>query len=148
MDVDGTNDRLAYPIHDDQWNLQSTWASNTAVYAKRGEYDLLILNVDTGKATTVVSGGPQLGDVVLSPDRSTFAFRSSRDDGGVFVMDVDGSNVRRVVASTAKGGLAWSPDGRRLILGQPDGWLYVVNTDGTNMTRWIQGADPASRPSL
>jgi Tol biopolymer transport system component len=147
MDLDGSNDRLAYPTHDDQWNLQSSWASNAAVYVKHGDFDLLVVDLDTGKATPIVSGGSQLGDVALSPDRSTFAFRSRRAGGGLFLMDVDGSNVRRIMESNPKGGLAWAPDGKHLILAEPDGWLYLVDLEGETMIRLGEGADAAPRPS-
>jgi Tol biopolymer transport system component len=147
MDADGSNDRLAYAIHDDQWNLQGSWASNHGVYAKRGPGDLLIVDVDTGSVTTVVSGSLDLGDVALSPDGTTFAFRSRRGDGGAFLMGIDGSNVRPVVTTTTKGPISWAPDGRHLILAQPDGWLYVVATDGTGMIRWTQGTSAVPRPT-
>jgi Tol biopolymer transport system component len=148
MNPDGSNDVLAYAIHDDQWSLQGTWASNHGVYAKRGDFDLLIVDVDAHALTTVVSGGAHLGDVALSPDRTTFAFRSSRGDGGLFLMDVDGSNVRPILKTTVKGPVSWAPDGKHLILSQPDGWLYVVGSDGTGVVRWTQGsfASPRSTP--
>jgi Tol biopolymer transport system component len=147
MNADGSNDVLAYAIHSDQWNLQGAWASNRGVYAKRGDFDLLIVDVDVHDLTTVVSGGADLGDVALSPDRTTFAFRSRRGDGGVFLMDTDGSNVRPVLKTTTDGPVSWAPDGGHLILAQPDGWLYVVATDGTGLVRWTPGTSAVPRPT-
>jgi Tol biopolymer transport system component len=146
MNANGSNNRLAYAIHDDRWNLGG-WASNSAVYVKRGDFDFLVVDLDTQAVTTVVSGGPDLGDPALSPDRTTFAFRSSRGDGGLFLMDVDGSNVRSILRTTTKGPISWAPDGKHIILAQADGWLYVVGSDGTGLIRWMEGSFPSPRPS-
>ena len=49
----------------------------------------------------------------FSPDGSRIAFRSERDGGGVFLMDADGGNLRRL---TNEGfNPAWSPDGREIV---------------------------------
>jgi Tol biopolymer transport system component len=50
----------------------------------------------------------------ISPDGARIAFRSSRNGGGVFVMNIDGTDVRQV---TNEGfNPTWSPDGRELAL--------------------------------
>jgi len=147
MNSDGSNDRLAYAIHDDQWTLQGSWASSTGVYAKHGDFDLLVVDIDTGSVATVVSGGAPLGDVALSPDGTTFAFRSRRGQGGVFLMDTDGTAYQPVLTTYVKGPIGWAPDGKDLILAQPDGWLWVVSLDGTTSVRWTEGISSAWRPS-
>ncbi len=48
----------------------------------------------------------------ISPDGSTIAFRSERDGGGIFLMDINGDDVRRL---TDEGNNpAWAPDGTRI----------------------------------
>ncbi|ACY14128.1 protein kinase domain-containing protein [Haliangium ochraceum] len=49
---------------------------------------------------------------VLSPDGAHIAFRSTREGGGIYVMEVTGESVRRVVDEGANP--SWSPDGRSL----------------------------------
>ncbi len=76
----------------------------------------------------------------VSPDGKRIAFSSSRDgDFEIYVMKVDGSNVRRLTKSP---GLAtrpaWSPDGKRLAFtSNRDGnyEIYVINAEGTGLTR-------------
>ena len=53
------------------------------------------------------------------------------DSAALFVVDADGSNLRRVTPSSVHAiGPAWSPDGTRLAF---DGSDFVVNADGTSV---------------
>src|SRR6185369_478569 len=62
----------------------------------------------------------------ISPDGSRIAFRSSRNGGGVFVMSIDGENVKQV---TNEGyNPTWSPNGRELALNDDN----IVNYEGRN----------------
>ena len=48
-----------------------------------------------------------------APDSARIAFRSSREGGGLFVMNADGTNVRKI---RSEGYFpAWSPDGRQIV---------------------------------
>jgi len=62
----------------------------------------------------------------ISPDGARIAFRSSRNGGGVFVMNIDGSNVRQI---TDEGfNPTWSPDGRELALNEDN----ITNSEARN----------------
>lgn len=80
-----------------------------------------------------------------SPDGGQIAFASDREgELRIFVMDADGSGVRRVTEIWGEYP-AWSPDGRRLAFasfaggtgptGDPNYDLYVVNVDGSGLRR-------------
>ena len=86
---------------------------------------------------------------VFSPDGRTIAFASSRDGSeGLFLMDPDGSNVRRVINGAFDP--SWTPNGREIVYstesGQdPDGReapseLWAVNI-GTGQKRRIANTD-------
>jgi TolB protein len=60
-------------------------------------------------------------------------------------MDATGANVRRLTTNlNAQAQPSWSPDGRRILFSaSPNGVadVYVVNADGTGLTRRTRGAD-------
>lgn len=103
-----------------------------------------------------------------SPDRSKILFASTLHGGGqadeeVYVMDADGSNIRRLTNtpgdSTSSWAADWSPDGEKIVFtsnryGSTLGWdgydLYVMNADGSNVQRLTRepgfDASPAWSP--
>lgn len=85
-------------------------------------------------------------DPTWSPDGSMIAFASSRAGARqLFVMNSDGSNVRKVTDLNNMGGRStWSPDGTRLAFYRGpagDHNIYVVNVDGTGLVKLTDGGD-------
>jgi uncharacterized repeat protein (TIGR01451 family) len=75
-----------------------------------------------------------------SPDGTQIAFTWSEhcNDGGLLVMNADGSNLHHVVCVTHpyNGPTTWSPDGTTIVwdAGGPTRYIYSVRPDGTNLT--------------
>jgi Tol biopolymer transport system component len=72
-----------------------------------------------------------------SPDGEKIAFESNRDgNSDIYVMNVDGSNIRRLTTDPAIDCRpAWSPDGTKIAFqSQRSGhWdIYIMNADGSN----------------
>lgn len=81
-----------------------------------------------------------------SPDGSTIVFAAiRREDLGIWAVDANGSNERRILGGTGAGYVdnpVWSPDGSLIaFVGNlsvddysPDDAVYVMRPDGTNVT--------------
>jgi Tol biopolymer transport system component len=140
MDIDGSNPRNLFTAPDDTYMLQGWTNDGTGLYLGRGGQDILRLDVETKDVSTVVAGHDDSWQSI-SPDGSRFAFQTHESPGGISLMDADGSNVRHLTGSWTGGGpITWSPDGTHLAFAHPDGWLYVVRADGTELTRWTEGS--------
>jgi TolB protein len=92
---------------------------------------------------------PSVFSPSLSPDGSSIAYVEGMGDWGnsVWVMNADGTDRRQIMGEEGPAirprgpwGLQWSPDGTRLALEGPQG-IYVVNADGSALTRVAQGEE-------
>ncbi|MCG3163293.1 MAG: Protein TolB [Acidobacteria bacterium] len=109
------------------------------VYSRHldNQYDIFVQRVGEMQARNLTADS-KVDDwmAAFAPDGSRIAFRSERDGGGVFVMNADGGNLRRLT----QGGFnpAWSPGGDEIVYatspansphsrGDANSQLWVVN---------------------
>ncbi len=99
----------------------------SVVYAghnqQQGDLDIYRQAVGARTAKNLTEGTPSADfQPAFSPDGARIAFRSSRNDGGIFVMQSDGSQVTQLTNTGFNP--AWSPDGRELALADDNIWDY------------------------
>jgi Tol biopolymer transport system component len=102
--------------------------------------DLYLMNIDgTGVHRLTTIGRAENADWSRDGRRIAFdVYRPSRRLGrygigpaDVFVMNADGSDVRRLTTDGISSHPDWSPDGRKILFDRGDG-LAVMNADGTD----------------
>jgi TolB protein len=112
-----------------------------AFTADRSQNGIYLVRASDGGGLRVVSEsapGESIGDPIFSPDGTRIAFFrtkagvSPQGAGAIFVVDVDGSNLRRI---TPWGGAfldqSWSAEGQWIIYQRPCGVLRMVHPDGS-----------------
>lgn len=78
--------------------------------------DIYVMDLKKNEHTRLTHGGHHNHQPVWSPTGTTIAFHSLRDGGGVWLIESDGSNLRRFpVEIRNQGGFSWSPDGRQVV---------------------------------
>jgi len=172
MNADGSSPtRLTYSSPDWDSASQAAWSPDGSKIAlTRASFDYYCdpdgLCSGSGYTTLVISvinaDGTGIHDLASgsgaawSPDGTRIAFRG---DGGINVLNADGSGGRHVIAAIGGQHLAWSPDAAKIAfdgatytspLSAPRWDIYILNADGSGTVRLTQGSGnnyfPAWRP--
>jgi RNA polymerase sigma factor (sigma-70 family) len=147
IDVDGENLReLAEdnrrPMNADRDPAWSPDGKKIA-FSRGPAVSICLSDPDGGNVAELTRTGADMHPV-WSPDGTKIAFLSMRDGNGpeLFVMNADGSNVKKLTPRDGKqhraSDPAWSPDGKRILFsdnGPVDWEIFVVNADGANHTQ-------------
>ncbi len=131
----------------------------TIVYASRatGNWDIYWSPLDTS-TTTNLTGDSAADDLdpAYSPDGRQLAFRSERDGGGIFVMDLAARSLRRI--SNFCHNPSWSPDQTSIVcateridvpttrLGISPLWILDVATGSKRQLTTVDGVQPSWSP--
>jgi Tol biopolymer transport system component len=113
---------------------------------------LLRLDVATGRVDTLPTGCTiALGNPLFSPDGSRIAAigacRDRQEDYGVWLMNADGSGIRRAGAAPPNAyAMAWSPDGRSLATVAREEQIFIAEADGARRRVLTRGREPAWSP--
>jgi dipeptidyl aminopeptidase/acylaminoacyl peptidase len=132
MDADGSN-----PVNISNNSGQDTapaWSPDGTRIAFGRDSDIWVMDADGGNQTNLTNSPTTEVDPIWSPDGTRIAFGRG-PDGGLYVMNSDGSDVTFLAPNGSAGldgGASWSPDGSRIAFGSD---LQLVNADGTNLVQ-------------
>jgi DNA-binding winged helix-turn-helix (wHTH) protein len=160
MDADGSQvKRLTNNVADDVNPRWSPDGRRILFESERdGNSEIYVMDADGGNQIRLTRNNAADATATWSPDANLIAFASNRDTGpsynpynlDIYVMNADGSNVRRIVNDPEYDvSPQWSPDGRSILFvtgrnGHFD--LYAMNADGTgqkNLTADYDKSDGA-----
>ena len=133
-------------IHGASWAPDGQWI---AYVAESDEGSAIHIARPDGSDDRIV--GPTLTErqyfsVAFSPDGTSLLFDQGTDVGfGIFLMDLDGTDLRRITVGDRDYDPSWSPDGSRIAFTHTDGPMdsdvFVMDADGSNTVRLTDGAD-------
>ena len=116
-----------------------------------GDDDVYVAELDGGGIQQFTDAPGRDYEADITPDGRTLVFASERESesGQLFLMDADGSNVRRLTFS-AEGGLRvtddyphWSADGRRIVFQRT-----TVTEEGVDADVWLIDAETEEESQL
>ncbi|MFC1713663.1 sigma-70 family RNA polymerase sigma factor [Candidatus Poribacteria bacterium] len=88
--------------------------------------------------------------VSLSPDGKQMAF--ARNFAGMYIMNVDGSNMRQLTKNPLHRRSTWSPDGKQIAfevsMEEEKGGISAINADGSNLRKLVEGPWEAFYPAF
>ena len=117
----------------------------TLVYAgnERGKWDLYLMDTNS-KVSSLLTESSKFDDSepALSPDGSTIAFRSERDNGGIFLYEISSKQIRKL--SPMGHNPAWSPDGSEIACAT-EGIIRPEDRYTTSSQLWAIRVDNGAR---
>ena len=138
-----------HPWHDDNpaWSPDGRWIAFDS--NREATYDIYKIEPDGENLQRLTHGGVDRNyNATWSPDSQSIAFASFREAPGIYIMDANGGNQRRLANQPQSGRTpSWSPDGKQIafsdiILGGHQDPLfggtrdiYTVNVDGSQLRR-------------
>jgi hypothetical protein len=174
INADGTGQTILTEgrfVQDDE-PVFSPDGSKIAFHRQNGfRTDIFVMNADGTNQVAITSGEtpPQTSNLQpsWSPDGIKLVFASNRSGSGkleIWMANADGSGLVRLttaiqMSTDGQGPIfssdinpAWSPDGSRIAFsssrdGLADRELYVINADGSNLTRLTDNTNDDHRPT-
>ncbi|HVE56056.1 MAG TPA: carboxypeptidase regulatory-like domain-containing protein, partial [Pyrinomonadaceae bacterium] len=121
-------------------NRQKIALTKRAFTVNRNDAFLRVMNADGSNLTTIYAPptGEFLTDLNWSPDGNKIVFikrpNISSSSGDIFVINADGSNLRRLTSTVSDRFPKFSPDGTKIAFIR-SGRIFTINADGTGQTQ-------------
>ncbi|RKU32853.1 hypothetical protein C6499_02495 [Candidatus Poribacteria bacterium] len=141
-------------IHDVAWSPdghQLAFAAKIIDQAGNSQArDVYVMNVDSTGLQQLTQHRAEDDAPAWSPDGQKIAFVSYRNvlDGGIFIMNTDGSNIVELTNS-GEDYPAWSPDGTQLACTHfgTNVHIGIINVNGGDLKLITEGAYPSWQPN-
>jgi TolB protein len=122
------------------------------VAGSEAQYELYRVNVDGSGEQALTQNGSKNAAPAVSPDGKQLVFTSklALDTHQIWLMNLDGSNLRQLTFDGANWDPTWSPDGQQIAFaGNRSGTvqLYVMDASGGNQRQLTQMAGIGGRSS-
>lgn len=146
MNEDGSDVRRL--TNNPAWDGGQAWSPNGQRIVwqscrQGGKCGIRVMNADGSGKRDLTDNDHWNGNPVWSPNGRRIVFFSDRERDpnlpvlergmDLYVMDSDGSDVRRLTTSGINVAPAWSPNGRQIVFRGGDGnEIHIMNADGTD----------------
>lgn len=126
----------------------AAWSPGASMLAfTTGDGRLFAIQMDGTGRRELCSGQGSNHNLAWAPDGRRIAFDSFKDGHlNLFVVNEDGTGLRRLTSDIRTYRPAWSADGKHLAFESGDE-IAVIDSDGTNLRRIARGASPSWSPT-
>lgn len=112
-------------------------AFNRIVNAQPPSYAVYVMNADGSGLVNMTATLGIDAWLAWSPDGSKMAFAGHTGNGGIYLINTDGTGLKRLTQDPSDAAPAWSSDGTKIAFqSYSNGWnIYVMNADGTGVVQ-------------
>ena len=134
---------------DPAWSPDGREIAFASLSKQGNQRDIYVTNIDGDQVRRLTNHPDEDHAPAWSPDSRRIAFYSNRDhQAGIFVMDADGANLKRLTIGFHDYP-TWSPEGTRIaiwVAGDPSG-IGVMRASGRGLKIIARGTHPSWQPA-
>jgi TolB protein len=171
VNSDGTGEKQLTSVGVDVWAALPSWSPDGSRIAfasyRTGQAQIYIMNSNGSNQTLLTNAKEPYDHETLSftysawsPDGSQILGDCSwsvsgpvNDAGGIYIFSVNTGEYTQLTHNADDHNEAWSPDGSKIAFFRMDsninndgGYIYVMNSDGSGVTRLTAGTNPTWSP--
>ncbi|HOT74486.1 MAG TPA: DUF5050 domain-containing protein [Candidatus Wallbacteria bacterium] len=107
----------------------------TSNRSSSGNAEIYSMNIDGSAQTKISNHDFKLYSPAVSPDGSKIAYVGEIGSGyDIYVMNIDGSNPKKLTSDNQSSWPAWSPDGSKIAYAKSQE-IWTMNADGSNQDK-------------